>query len=110
MQSVDYHIFDDLLIGNFMKTTMIGQWPKTGLSPDFNPYVPKYADNGLAQSKEELDAYFRAYRKRAPFAYMKHTLQLSALSVVRRNVDPRNRFYLRARNTWRALMGKHLNA
>lgn len=66
MSAVGYEIFDDLLIGNFMKTTLHGPWPASRLYPDFSPYVAKYADNGLAKSEEELAAYFRAYRDRAP--------------------------------------------
>ena len=49
-----YEIFDDLLIGNFMKTTLHGRWPASRLYPDFTPYVSKYADNGRARTAEEL--------------------------------------------------------
>ena len=64
MTAVRYKVFDDLLIGNFMKTTLHGKWPKTRLYPDFSPYVAKYADNGGARSKQELDEYFSEYRRR----------------------------------------------
>jgi hypothetical protein len=108
MQAVEYRIFDDLLIGNFMKTTLVGDWPKSGLHPDFNPYVPKYADNGLARSKRELDEYFREYRKRAPMAYLKHRFQHAAKSAVRRNIDTRNPLYERAKKGWWFFLGRHL--
>jgi hypothetical protein len=62
--TLQYQIFDDLLIGNFMKTTLHGPWPSSGLYPDFTPYVAKYADNGHARSEAELRAYFREYRRR----------------------------------------------
>ena len=55
MTCLEYEIFDDLLIGNFMKTTLHGD---VGLYPDFSPYVAKYADNGGAKSKAELRSYF----------------------------------------------------
>ena len=42
MIAIKYEIFDDLLIGNFMKTTIIGH---KGLHPYFTPYVTKYGDN-----------------------------------------------------------------
>jgi hypothetical protein len=45
-----YEIFDDLLIGNFMKTTLHGRWPQSRLYPDFTPYVAKYGDNGRART------------------------------------------------------------
>jgi len=67
MTSVRFNIFDDMLIGNFMKTTLHGNWNKSGaaaLYPDFTPFVSKYADNGEARTEAELKAYFRAYTSR----------------------------------------------
>ena len=61
MCAIDNEIFDDMLIGNFMKTTLHGDWGPGGLYPDFCPYVPKYADNGRARTRRELDAYFAEY-------------------------------------------------
>ena len=43
VNAVQYRVFDDLMIGNFMKTTLHGS---ANLYPDFTPYVAKYADNG----------------------------------------------------------------
>jgi len=65
--AVHYPIFVDLLIGNFMKTTFHGV---QGLYPDFSPYVAKYADNGGAETKEELREYFHHYRSRDPIGYI----------------------------------------
>lgn len=78
-----WEIFDDLLIGNFMKTTLHGKFPETGLYPDFTPYVAKYADNGLARTEEELKAYFRAYARRAPLDYFRHVMEKRAVDVFR---------------------------
>jgi hypothetical protein len=64
MRAIEWEIFDDLLIGNFMKTTLHGKWPSSGLYPGFTPYVTKYADNGRARTSEELRAYFAEYRRR----------------------------------------------
>jgi hypothetical protein len=73
MTAVRYKVFDDLLIGNFMKTTLHGKWPRTRLYPDFSPYVAKYADNGGAKSKQELDKYFSEYRRRTGIMdYFRH--------------------------------------
>ena len=33
MAAIRHEIFDDLLIGNFMKTTLIGKWPGSRLHP-----------------------------------------------------------------------------
>ena len=64
MTSINYQIFDDILIGNFMKTTWHGAWSETTLYPDFSPYVAKYADIGKAKTKNDLSAYFKEYKKR----------------------------------------------
>ncbi len=39
MTSIEHECFDDMLIGNFMKTTLYGQWARNSLYPDFIPYV-----------------------------------------------------------------------
>ena len=49
--AIKNEIFDDMLIGNFMKTQLINI---RSLYPDFTPYVAKYADNGMAKNKIEL--------------------------------------------------------
>ena len=55
MRAIRYEIFDDLLIGNFMKTRLIGDWPRSGLYPDFTPFVGKYSDNGRAKTRDEVE-------------------------------------------------------
>jgi len=66
MDAIDGEIFDDLLIGNFIKVTFNGKWPRSGLYPDFSPYVAKYADNGQARTNEEVAAYLAHYRAETP--------------------------------------------
>ena len=60
--------FDDLLIGNFMKTTLHGDWwGKQGtdaLYPHFTPFVTKFGDNGGACDAAALRAYFAEYFRR----------------------------------------------
>ncbi|MDP3919641.1 MAG: MBL fold metallo-hydrolase [Candidatus Omnitrophota bacterium] len=56
MTAIRYRIFDDLLIGNFMKTTIHGYdsrplWRQ--LYPHFSFYVAKFADNANVKSEEE---------------------------------------------------------
>lgn len=75
MTVIDYRIFDDLLIGNFTRTTLHGDWGKEGtaaLYPHFNPFVTKYGDNGGAYTAAELRAYFAAYRERGFFGFPEH--------------------------------------
>ena len=82
VDAVRWEIFDDLLIGNFMKTTLHGI---NGLYPDFTPYVAKYGDNGRAQSEAELAAYFDAYRARStPVEFLIARLHDRSSAVFRR--------------------------
>ncbi len=71
MTAVRYDVFDDLMIGNFMRTKFLGEWPRATLE-GFTPVVSKYGDNGGARSEAELRAYFAAYRARFPADYLKH--------------------------------------
>jgi len=84
MTAIDYEIFDDLLIGNFMKTRLHGDWESLSLHPYFTPYVAKYGDNGRAKSASELDAYFAEYRKRAPMAYFSNMLERESERRIRK--------------------------
>lgn len=79
MSAVQWEIFDDLLIGNFMKTTLHGEWGPDHLYPDFSPWVAKYGDNGRAKTDRELTAYFEAYRKRDPLGHLRHTFDAHCL-------------------------------
>jgi hypothetical protein len=63
MQAIKNEAFDDLLIGNFMKTTLHNM--KTLYDGEFNFAVTKYGDNGRAQSYSEVKEYIRKYRHRA---------------------------------------------
>ena len=70
MAAINYEIFDDLLIGNFMKTTlhnMHSLYERIGRARDgsFNFAVTKFADNGGASTYREVDAYLREYKRRA---------------------------------------------
>ena len=64
MRAVEWEIFDDLLIGNFMHDHAARPWPSSGLYPGFTPWVTKYADNGRARTDADLRAYFAEYRRR----------------------------------------------
>jgi len=72
LSCIEWRVFDDLLIGNFARTTLHGDWfGKRGtaaLYPHFTPFIGKYADNGDARTPEELRRYFAEYRRRGYFA------------------------------------------
>jgi hypothetical protein len=80
MSAVDYRIFDDLLIGNFMKTTLHGLESLNEPPGEFNYNVAKYGDNGLAETDEEVTKYLAEYRRRAGIDHL-----ISALEDQSRN-------------------------
>jgi hypothetical protein len=61
MTAVGCEVFEDLFIGNFMKTTYHGEGEFR-----FGPFINrlKWADNGRARSAEDLAAYLAEYRRR----------------------------------------------
>ncbi len=88
MLAINYEIFDDMLIGNFMKTTLHGKLKSRtpSLAPDFEPYVPKYADNGRAKSKEELNLYFKEYRSRLDRSAVLSDFLITKFEALSKNV------------------------
>jgi len=110
MAAVDSEVFDDILNGNFMKTTIHGKSPRLLLGPDFVPYVTKYADSGRAKSKEEVQAYFRAYMMRAPLDYLIHRLEKRTTGLVRFSLQEDSRAYTLAARTYFWLKGARSSA
>jgi hypothetical protein len=92
MTCVDYEIFDDLLIGNFMKTTYLGDW-KTKSLEMMDPYVAKFGDNGLARTNDELRDYFYRYTKKAPFEFIMHRIANKSEQVFRSFVSDQSPFF-----------------
>ena len=90
MTAIRYEIFDDLLIGNFMKTTLINM---ISLSYDFTPYVTKYSDNGLARSGPDLTEYFRAYHRRSGFSYLSDRFLFKSENIFRKHISPETPLY-----------------
>ena len=97
MTCIKYEIFDDLLIGNFMKTTLHGNWPGHNLYPTFIPAVPKYADNGRVKTREELAHYLREYRRRDQFNYFRHLLERGCSNILRTYVSTNSPVYQKTR-------------
>jgi len=83
MKAVKHQIFDDLLVGNFMKCTLHGPWHTNTVYPHFTPYVTKYADNGNARSEQEIASYFKEYRRRAFFDYIRHKIEEGSTDFLR---------------------------
>jgi hypothetical protein len=100
MTAIRYEVFDDMLIANFMKTTLHGNWGASRLYPDFTPYVAKYADNGLARSRDELDVYFKAYRDRAVLDYLKWTFEKRAEGIYRKYISDESLLHKAAKSVY----------
>jgi hypothetical protein len=106
MRAVEWEIFDDLLIGNYMETTLHGPWPSSGLYPGFTPWVTKYADNGRARTDHELHEYFAEYRRRLGFsAWLRSTVEQRAKDTLRSRVPAESPVYQRARRAYARLKG-----
>ena len=100
MQAIDNRTFDDLLIGNFMKTTLYGKWPESKLYPDFTPYVSKFSDNGYANTERELKKYYNAYNLRWPLLYLTRSLAVMSKNSIRNFIPKNSKLYNFSRNTY----------
>lgn len=83
MIAIENEVFDDMLIGNFMKTILHGAFHDRPLYPCVGEYLTKYADNGRAKTKEEVREYLNQYLRRAPLAYLRHRLERATIEFVR---------------------------
>ena len=109
MQAIKYEIFDDLLIGNFMRTRLIGKWPKSMLYPEFTPFVGKYADNGRAKTEDQVHHYFRAYQSRTPIEYLRHRMQYHSAQAIKTRIDADSQVFRLAQKSW-WFIRRHLGA
>lgn len=66
MQTVEYGYFDDLLIGNFMKTQLVN----TKLYPDFSKQVAKLGGNAKVFTKADYRTFAQRYYRRSPRAWL----------------------------------------
>jgi hypothetical protein len=97
--AVKYEIFDDLLIGNFMRVTLHGPWQPGRLYPDFTPYVSKFADNGRAKTLSELREYQWKYFRRDPAGYLRHRFEVAFLMPLQQATSSLLRSRLGANST-----------
>ncbi len=101
--AVRYRVFDDLLIGNFMKTTLHGNFGGANLYPNFTPYVAKYSDNGMARTRDELEQYFAAYKLQAPFDFFRHVIEVNCKRVITAMVSDESSLYRALAKTYHYL-------
>ena len=70
MLAIKYRVFDDLLIGNFMKTTLHNCKSLYEGPGNFNFNTAKFGDNGLVETKQEINHYLTIYKKRAGIEFL----------------------------------------
>ena len=92
--AIKNNIFDDILIGNYMKVKLINI---PSLYPNFTPYVTKYGDNGLARSKYELEKYFDYYKFNSA-NYWLDFLKINSESIIRSKLEKYKSLYFFARS------------
>ena len=106
LRAVEWEIFDDLLIGNYMTATLHGPWPTSKLYPGFTPWITKYADNGRARTDAELRAYFAEYRRRLGVTtWLRSSLEQRAKDSVRTRLSADSPLYQRARRAYARAKG-----
>lgn len=96
MTAVTHRVFDDLLLGGFMKITL----HNADFDQDFVFFTGKYADNGCAETKEALRSYFSEYRKRSGIDWIIHHLTNNGHTLFRRYVREDLKLYSVARDAY----------
>jgi len=99
MACIEHELFDDLLIGNYMRTTL---YNVEGMYPHFTPYVAKYADNGGAKTKRELAVYFGHYYMRDPIAHTLRRLADASEMAVRKVIPEDSAVFRFAKRSYHA--------
>jgi hypothetical protein len=100
MTAIKYRIFDDLLIGNFMKTTLHGVSSLYEGSGNFNYNTAKFGDNGLAETEEEVRRYLGEYKRRAGIEYLLGVLEDKSKDFVVRFVGNESRLYSKLKSLY----------
>lgn len=101
VDAVRDRVFDNLLLGNFMKTTLYGT--SSLYSPNFTYAVAKYADNGGAQTRREVGDYLSAYARRADPDLRFRLLERRLVDFTVRHLGERSPLHAAARGVYRRL-------
>ncbi len=95
MTAIRYEIFDDLLAGNFMRTTLHNvpslNWPHHRYN--FKALVGKIADNGRSESEGQVRDYLSHYRWRAGLEWMITDFERAAMRMAQRHVGQDSSLY-----------------
>jgi hypothetical protein len=96
MTAVTHRVFDDLVLGGFMRIIL----HNVDLNKDFVFIAGKYADNGGAETRGELKSYFSEYRNRSGADWILHHLVEDGHALFRRYVREDSKFYTLARDAY----------
>jgi hypothetical protein len=97
MTAVTHRVFDDLVIGGFMRITLHNV---ESFHEYFGFIVGKYADNGYVETRDEIKSYFSEYKKRAGADWIIHHLVRDGHTLFRRYVKKESKFYTLGRNAY----------
>jgi hypothetical protein len=97
MTAVTHRVFDDLILGGFMKTIP----HHVNFYENFGFVVGKYADNGCAETKNQLKSYLAEYRKRSGADWLLHQFTCEAQTRFRRYIRKDSAIYTLARDVYR---------
>lgn len=103
MTCIEHELFDDLLIGNYMRTTL---YNVDSLYPHFTPFVAKYGDNGGAKTKRELARYFGHYYMRDPVVHTLKKLADASEMTLRKVLPEGSTMFRVAKRTYYAYAGR----
>jgi hypothetical protein len=92
-------VFDDLLIGNFMKVTLHGDWDANQPLYRLHAVSREYGDNGGAHTARRAARVLQEYRRRG-FDYLRHRLEAEALQRFRAWVGPGTPLWSAARRAY----------
>lgn len=101
MEAIEYEIFDDLLIGNFMKTTLHNM--ESLYDSEFNQKLTKYSDNGRVFTEEQLKKYYKFYTKKSGREFIYDKFLDKSKSIVKRffiTNDRSSKFYKFAKSMY----------
>ena len=101
MEAIEYEIFDDLLIGNFMKTTLHNM--ESLYDTEFNQKLTKYSDNGRVFTEEQLKKYYKFYTKKSGREFIYDKFLDKSKSIVKRffiTNDRSSKFYKFAKSMY----------
>ena len=104
MTCIEHELFDDLLIGNYMRTTLHNV---DALYPHFTPFVAKYADNGGAKTRRELVTYFAHYYMRDPIVHSLKRLAEGSELVLRKAIPEDTAMFRFAKRAYYASTARH---